>query len=1083
MIKAVQIKIKQCLKLLIGLCMLFLMTQLLPRTIMAKSEVQVNIEGGELKFTTRDTKASSTITWRTVGFSVTRNKCLSGSDKNGGFPTDMKNGSFFLEPQWKFELVNKDTVYVQFTIPEAVVNKALVQAGLDGIKENDVFYLHGIHQVLHNGNPYGGYKYSLLSHSGKADGIADAENWYDARDFNDRFDIEVKYHSSGLQPIRVTYLTADNKVISSKELPKKDWVDAGGMAQVTHSKSINYEGKTLYLAKSYQCYLATGKRISGTTNAVTGVNAENYEQQLPTVQIRKKKQSPGGLEFVAVMREQKQKEDSGGDGMEENLENPLPYGIIAADDRDGEKFDVEDGIPTTEDMYVNVFSSDYLLGYRFRRIKGEKQYRINVKKNYILQWHEETEDKKKGKIITPRSMSCPVTKSFTISRSYSYWQIEKIEYYRIEKANINNAALPGGTVVLIPNQYRIPELSYTASALLSSHLREPEPQGLVDLGTQTVNGGNSRPEVPSENFQSVAEAKTDKIKVKNDFMAFDGKTVMISDWEQQTAKTPSYVESASEETGRDVLYRSGLSIGKEKANGIFSSSGNITYTCVKKYNSSRSDSLVFSITGLNNVVVHTPAVCDASVSDVTSFNQMINPDRMKAGLVLDQYFTLSLPTAGNHRYINGYGYRDYAKYQMGREARFPFDVYCKERFYKAGTWIAITEDYTRFYLPYWVDEGCYTFECRAPAVNIPAMGEGLAERLANLQLSNYIAVDTVDVQVSGRLYGLSLYDISDYPIWEPVFRWKDSLKTTGFQYMVGTNDQNGAATGRSLNQTLPLVKGSHPAFPNVGTVGLGYATRFHVTTVGNMDGDQDYIKIKPRFYFVREDGSGRQEADVYYSETILGKKNILIRAGGEMDLKNIKSSRTGDPYLGIPEEELLLKASLEKQTPEWVWNNSSSLFTYTNIMIPGGMRTYTGLMYDKQGEIPLGVDKIRAAKARQKWYCEYYLPSELYAVPKNFDLKAYSRSNRIDLHEPFWLRDGYLVVNFDIETIQNGTRHLSYINRGNSPAGYCSMWRLEGFPYSKTDSMGSSFDFIDGDYILYDLRHSASEDYKSGGTH
>lgn len=46
---------------------------------------------------------------------------------------------------------------------------------------------------------------------------------------------------------------------------------------------------------------------------------------------------------------------------------PYPYGVIAADERDNEEYDVLQGIPTTEKLYSNVFADNYLLGYTFTR--------------------------------------------------------------------------------------------------------------------------------------------------------------------------------------------------------------------------------------------------------------------------------------------------------------------------------------------------------------------------------------------------------------------------------------------------------------------------------------------------------------------------------------------------------------------------------------------------------------------------------------------------------------------------------------------------------------------------------------------
>ena len=91
-------------------------------------------------------------------------------------------------------------------------------------------------------------------------------------------------------------------------------------------------------------------------------------------------------------------------------------------------------------------------------------------------------------------------------------------------------------------------------------------------------------------------------------------------------------------------------------------------------------------------------------------------------------------------------------------------------FVPKNTWTSVGED-TQFYLPTWVTEGKYTIDFRSIAINAKANSvTNKTETLANLELNNYVATDTVDVEVSGRIYGLYLYDITDYPMWENVFR-------------------------------------------------------------------------------------------------------------------------------------------------------------------------------------------------------------------------------------------------------------------------------------------------------------------------
>lgn len=1076
---------KKIICLILWLCIFFLGGWSLEWVEGKAAAPKISIVKGVMYFETTDTAATNPITWFTAGFVVTRERCLAGTKANGGYPLKLKHGEFLLDKAWmKQGPAINGKVTVRFEIPEKVVNKALIQAGLDEIQPGDHIYLHGIHQVKHNGRPFGALKYDFPS-------IKGAEGWANPNDFRDRFDIDAIYKPSGGQKIRETYMTMDGKVIESHLL---DPVEPGEMAQVRHEKVKMYKGKEQYLKKSYQNYLETGKRIAGTTNAVSSITARDYEGQLGRVRLRKKKQAPGGLEFVAVMQEKpasmEEDNDISGekaDWIEEVLQAPAPYGTIAADNRYSQQYDVLEGIPAAENLYTNVFSYDFLLGYAWKREKGTKTYPVKANKTYTLTWTETDRDSEGNLVYHQRSTRKTISQTIQVKRKFSYWLIDHMDYFKIKQAEVLNYALPNEKIILAPDQnYKIPKLDFQHWDKASDHIKEPAYPKNITLPGSSIRGGSSCPSIPYENFSPYAEAVVGNIMVRNDSVKFSGQQVMDHQWKEEETQQPKSIEVLPEEIGEDILYRSGMTIDKNKKNGSFMSKGTITYERVEgtSLKPRFSNTIIYPVSNLTEVVIHTPTVCDAAISDEIAYNQLHHPDKSMAGLILDRSFFVSYPTTGSHRYIEGYGYRDYSRYIENRQIRFPFDVYQGKDYYKAGTWIFIKEEITKFYLPIWVKEGKYTVECKAPAINAAAShGSEKKEEIANYSNFNYVAVDTIDVEVSGRLYGLSLYDISDYPLWRPVFRMKDSLKRTGFLYTVGDKNQNGDRNGQNRKYTFPIVNGSHPTIPEAGAVKTGYAIRFYMTTIGNMDQNQDFIHIRPVFYHVNYDGSNRQRVDIYYMETIKGKKQRMVKVGGIRERKNTKAYRTGDEFLTLPEEELALKAGLEGKKLKEMKKEERNLFTYSNIMIPENLRTYLGGKESPTGTIPSGISPSRAARSKQRWYGEYYLPSEIHLVPAGYDVLDYSKKNRVDFSEKFWLQEGYLILNFEIETIQNGKRHLSYHNPINSPYGYCNMWKKEGFSHNKIDSGKNNFKLLEGDLVFFDLKQSAAKDYKSGGTH
>ena len=1050
-----------------------------PITALAANVADVISKEGMIIYETTDTKATTGIRWKTVGFTITREKCMSGPKANGGDPTQLEHATINLKPEWKVEDSDYDKIKVIFTMPKAVVNKALINAGFGGIKNGEVIYLHGIHQVTHDGKNYGGKKYTYSS-------IRNAEGWANKDDFKDRFDIKVVYQGDK-EPVQIEYKTSTGEIMAT--LDRAPQYPGTDLEVRLDTDRINpKDGKLYYLYKSYIDYLTINKPIPE-----TGLNLSN--SNMVDIQNRKEYQRVGGVRFVAIMKLKKDVPDPDpepepGEGQApiiNELIEPSPHGVIAADYRNNEKFDVVDGIPTTEDLYVNAFTSNYLMGYKLSNLTGSKTYPVNVKKKYNLSWTTSNPPDAEGNPTSPTHHSDTVTvnKTVNVERTYSYWEISNLDVFGIDHVIVNNYALPNGSVTLTPKGYTPPSVNQVHSSELTAHIKDPEYNRNLNLGSESISGGSSRPSVPNETFESEADGVVPEIQAKNDKFIFNGTTIMEDEYLETKTERPADFDIDTEEVDENVLYESALNIAATKTNGEYETTGTMTYKRISEVNPLFDATLTYDIADLDKVVIHTPTVCDATILPSKEYNQMLFPDKSVAPLVLDRYFKINLPTVGEHRYINGYEYRDYDKYIDKRQAKFPFDVYHGNTYIKAGKWYTLNSDITTFYMPIWVDEGKYTIDFRSISINAAANnGIDDTEDLANLSLSNYVATDTINIQASGRVYGLNLYDISDYPMWESVFRKPNSSKHTGFYYPVGTKNRNGEDTGINPQYTLSLVNGSHPTATTQGTIHTGYVTRFSLSTIGNMYGKNDYIRITPRFYFVDSKGQNRQEVDIYYSETFLNKKQRFVKMGSDLDKLNTKTLRLGDVYRSVPSDEIATTARIKKVTERILKGDKRKVFTYTNIMIPESMRTFNGTNYTPTGTVPAGVDPDKVTVSKQRWYGEYYFPSEIHVVPKNFAVVNYARDHYgIDFKESFWLNDGYVIVNFDIETIKSDKRYLSYINPENSLNGYCNMWNMEGYQYSKTDNKGNVFNFNDGDYILYDTEHSAGKDYISGGTH
>jgi hypothetical protein len=825
------------------------------------------------------------------------------------------------------------------------------------------------------------------------------------------------------------------------------------------------------------------------------------------------------------------------DSVSKSLTSAFTTGEIRADDRGSEKFIATAGVPTTESLYGQVTAKEYLLGYQLVKKVGKICYSVPVKKDYILKWKSATPGNAKD--ITE---TVTITQYKSVNRVYGYWEITNLEYYNINNAILGNYALPEGQLTLTPNSsyYNPPSISYYHTTDTNYHIIPPaEVANGITLASETITGGTSKPAIPIEDFTNEALTKTGKIQARSDSLVFGGVTVMSSQPSEVEAPmiNKTALTDCSSYTKKNALYDNDQVIKATKSNGLYSSSGNIAYKAIAKIGSSNPDIANYAILGINDIVIHTPVLCDPIVTvDNDKYVQLISPTKDCVELVLDpdsnlNDFTLKISNTGFHTGIAGYFTRDFSQSYhdskasyiaeenglLRNEVKFPFDVFIdkgndnqksNDDYVKFGTWITLGTSTERFYVPTWTKEGVYTVDCRTVAVNV---GDHIhdTETYSNKNRINYVATNTVKIEVSGRIYGLTLYDISDYPMWQEAFRIPKSSdlkrnyankypdgtesstynKNYSYSYTVGTNDQYGNDNGRNVKYTFPLVNGSHPFYKNQGILKTGYMFRFSLDTIGDMFGDEASVVVKPSFYFVDKNGKNRTAIDLYYTEEINNVSKNLVKVGGNIDKTNIKSYYTGDLNLGIPVSEMKATAtSRNEKYGNFLWRNSP-MFTFSKIWLNYAFRTLVGQNYsesikklDSFEDIQKsGVKEKDSDQSMQRWYGQYYIPNKVHAVKKGYDVMDYAGKHGVDYDEDFWLTDGYIIVNFNIYTMENENKHLSYINATNyQNNGNCSMWVMEGAPLSKSSYKGPKFDFFAGDFFIYYANKKMSDDYSSG---
>ena len=130
-------------------------------------------------------------------------------------------------------------------------------------------------------------------------------------------------------------------------------------------------------------------------------------------------------------------------------------------------------------------------------------------------------------------------------------------------------------------------------------------------------------------------------------------------------------------------------------------------------------------------------------------------------------------------------------------------------------------------------------------------------------------------------------------------------------------------------------------------------------------------------------------------------------------------------------------------------------------------------------------DRTITAEGMQTWRGSYQIPADVYIANAEVDLADYvaQKKGRIRQKDPVFLRDGYLIVYFSIQTVKEGKPHLDYENRQNVNNGYCDMWKTEGYQTVRVDSEGHVFSFQEGMVFVFDQKKNMHTDYTSVGTH
>lgn len=430
----------------------------------------------------------------------------------------------------------------------------------------------------------------------------------------------------------------------------------------------------------------------------------------------------------------------------------------------------------------------------------------------------------------------------------------------------------------------------------------------------------------------------------------------------------------------------------------------------------------FAIAPIPDVVVHTPVVCKITLSDDISHNQEENPTK-NPSFVLGRKACVTIAFEGKHLGIKGYGHRDYSKYVKKAEVSFPFEVIKDKNVVNAGTWIELlgAEE-----IPGEADDGQKDAKIRKLEVIIPK----------NVLESDY----EIKARVQAINAGLS-------PGGDVGYESKANLSISNY----GAKDKAGLTViGRLYDLQIDKIFDS-PRWDKGSKI----------YPCGPLDIDGNYSKEKSNAGLspVISDGSSLYAARV----TAPGLGYTM-----SYSIKTIGNMRDAD-------DGIIIVPSFYYISRDGSTRKSVNLYSSKNLkkILP------EAIFLDSKCRTLLENGLV------QKWKGEYKIGADAVAVDSKTDLPTYikERGGRISFNDKVFLKEGYLLVNFAVTSVDSGKLHLSYVNSKNSPRGYCNENKLQGFKYERTDKDGNVFRFKDGDFLIFDMKNNLYQDYDTEGTH
>lgn len=787
---------------------------------------------GNLKMTTYDKIATSDITYRTLGWTIKKNN--KPRDAEGNFYAVIRmeqNGDVVIDPE------NPDYRYSEFICDKDVIFSKIGKASEEW---QETLYTHGgkvyldaIMTVCIDGEPRGSLN-SDGSVSGEVyfdfDGIAGAQPWADKEPLRTHFDKEVEFSGNPALLLKdCSYVVRHYEYFQGKGTVyplSRYGKNSAGKVKAKKSKTWNAADLSAYDFQYVEAKIVKHYK-DGTEQAVkstdTSVTFTHNKQEIVSIEVlyyySRKEQTEERVDTYHLKDGKVQSESAFS---------------IAAGEKGKEDYDVLEGVPSGEKLYIDGSANQIAYTVTYERHYGYKTLPVEYTSRYTYKWVDD-EGKRVSEPVFQKEM-------YYVDRCYSYWKIKSLVIYTLDSVEVYNYGFEKEKVRLT-NIY-LPHI--TVNYRETYVWRDAPARVYGNHGV--INGCGDKSEIPKGVRQGNASAASVYYKVANDTFSIDDEVFLAGNALNSYTGNPMI----GSDNGKAKIYNKNLVIPVWKRNGKkYPSKAVLTY---KKYDSKSSQKVENA--SVNPVTIHTPVVCSGFVTDEKELNQLCFPDDTRKSLILGREFEIYISAKGTHIDKTGYGNRDYGSYVKAYQVKFPFEVYRGDSFYARDTWIEWKEDQV-FYLPTGVEEGKYTISVRTLAYNYKEGDSN--EKRANKNIANYAATDGIEVYVCGRLYGLRIDNIIR-TVWRDVFYY--NYKKTNVLYTIGLCNLNGEKIKEDANQTFPILRGGNPKA--VGEEGEPLGTEFYFTmeTIGNYS-DDDSIEIEAEFYVVDETGGNRKRVDIY----------------------------------------------------------------------------------------------------------------------------------------------------------------------------------------------------------------------------